>query len=354
MKDRVVLPPRPVAAAVLLCSTAAAAAAAHHLRGWHPALAAVVAAVTVGPLVAATWPRFATDTLGLHGTVLPGVPGGGDGWLLGRSRQLAAAMGAKRTCFLLSEWRAAAGTPNYQVWLAGVRRVVLSHPADVAHVLGRVCPPRDASWMRAFGLPISSKVLILTTGGEHAAARRLLAAPLADDAVLRAVAAGVAADVNAEGAGGGGGAALGRALAAAADAGAPADVAAATQAMTLRVVHRVMVSAPATDGVDFGPAIAGLVPLLVPLTLVPLPAVFARRRLGRVRAIGDLYRRCLAHHEAARRAAYAAGAWPRVPPRDVLDVLLADADRGGLYADRDRLAADWMVLMMTGVDSTVR
>lgn len=147
--------------------------------------------------------------------------------------------------------------------------------------------------------------------------------------------------------------AVGGALAAAADRGTAADVGAVSQALTLRVVHRVMVSAPETAGYDFGPAVDTLIPLLMPLMLVPLPAVFARRRLGRVRAIGNLYRQCLAHHESARRAAYAAGDWPRSPPRDILDVLLADADGGGLYADRDRLAADWMVLMMTGVDSTV-
>lgn len=349
MKDRVVLPPRPVAGFVIVTSTAAVAVATHHLCGWPLDGAAVVATILVAPLMTLWWPRFATETLGLHGTSLPSVPGGGDALLLGRTRELAAAVAAKRTCFLLSDWRCRAGTPNYQVWLGGARRVVLSHPADVAHVLGRVRPPRDASWMKGFGLPVSPKVLILTAGEEHSAARRLLAAPLKDERVLRMIAGGVAADLADEGGG-----PVGGALAAAADGGTPTDMAAVSQALTLRVVHRVMVSAPATDGVDFGPVVNGLIPLLMPLMLVPFPAVFARRRLARVRTVGDLYRRCLETHEAARRAAYAQGTWASSPPRDILDVLLADADRGGLYADRDRLAADWMVLMMTGVDSTVR
>ncbi|KAK1869747.1 hypothetical protein I4F81_012213 [Pyropia yezoensis] len=356
MGDRVVLPPQPLAHIVTAVSTAATYGAVRQLLGCPPWVAAAAAAVAA-PLVALCWPRFATDTLRLHGTVLPGVPGDGDGWLLGRAPELARAMAAKRTCFLVTAWRAAAGTPNYQVWLAGKRRVYLSHPTDIAHVLGRVCPPRDRRWMRAFGLPISPKVLILTAGAEHAAARRLLAAPLADGRVLAAAAAGVVADVWAEG-GGGGGAAdapVGGPLAAAADGGGAADVAAAAEAITLRAMHRTMVSVPATAGADFGPALRALFPLLLPLMLVPAPGVFAPRRLARIRAVGDRFRRYMVHHEAARRAAYDAGRWPRSQPRDILDVLLADADGGGVYAgDRDRLAADFMALLVAGVDTTAQ
>ncbi|KAK1869745.1 hypothetical protein I4F81_012211 [Pyropia yezoensis] len=346
MGDRVVLPPQPLAHIVTAVSTAATFLVVRHLLGCPPWVAAVAAAVAA-PLVALCWPRFATDTLRLHGTVLPCVPGDGDGWFLGRAPQLVRAMAAKRTCFLMTAWRAAAGRPNYQVWLAGKRRVYLSHPADVAHVLGRVCPPRDMRWVRGFGLPVSPKVLILTSGEEHRAVRRLLAAPLADGRVLGWAAAGVLADVAADGG------PVGGALAAAAAAGEPADMAAAAGAVTLRAIHRVMVSVPGTGGVAFGPALAALFPLLVPLMLVPAPGVFAPRRLARIRAVGDLFRQSMAAHEAARRAAYAAGTWPRSPPRDILDVLLADADAGGVYGgSRDRLAADFMALMVAGGPTT--
>lgn len=347
MGDRVLLPPQPLAHIVTAVSTAATYAAVRYWLGW-PAAAAAAVAAAAAPIVALRWPRFATDTLRLHGTVLPGVPGDGDGWLLGRAPQLAAAMAAKQTCFLMTAWRAASGGANYQVWLGGKRRVFLSHPTDIAHVLGRVAPPRDARWMRAFGLPISPKVIILTAGAEHTAARRLLAAPLADARVLGGAAAGVIADVRGEGAD-----PVGGPLAAAADAGTPADVAAAAEEITLRAMHRTMVSTPATRGADFGPALRELFPLLLPLMLLPAPGVFAPARLARIRALGDRFRRYMTHHEAARRAAYAAGGWPRSPPRDILDVLLADADGGGVYAgDRDRLAADFMALLVAGVDTT--
>ncbi|GAB0493459.1 hypothetical protein MMPV_004741 [Pyropia vietnamensis] len=347
MGDRVVLPPQPLAHIVTAISTAATYVTARHLLGW-PAGVAAALAVVAAPIVALKWPRFATDTLRLHGTVLPGVPGDGDGWLLGRAPELARAMAAKRTCFLMTAWRSAAGSANYQVWLGGKRRVFLSNPSDIAHVLGRVAPPRDMRWMRAFGLPISPKVIILSAGAEHVAARRLLAGPLADGRVLGGAAAGVVADVCGEGDD-----PIGGALAAAADNGTPADVAEAAEEITLRAMHRTMVSSPATPGVNFGPALRELFPLLLPLMLVPAPGVFAPRRLARIRALGDRFRQYMVLHEAARRAAYAAGTWPRSPPRDILDVLLSDSDGGGVYAgDRDRLAADFMALLVAGVDTT--
>ncbi|GAB0493461.1 hypothetical protein MMPV_004743 [Pyropia vietnamensis] len=346
MGERVVLPPQPLAHIVTAVSTAATYVAVRHFLGWRASLAAAIAAIAA-PLVALRWPRFATDTLRLHGTVLPGVPGAGDGWFLGRAPQLIKAMAAKRTCFLMTGWRSASGVPNYQVWLGGKRRVFLSHPADVAHILGRVCPPRDMRWVRGFGLPVSPKVLILTSGEEHKAVRRLLAAPLADGRVLSWAAEGVLADVASDVG------PVGGALATAAHDGIPADMAAVSEAVTLRAIHRVMVSVPGTAGIDFGPALASLFPLLVPLMFVPAPGVLAPARLARIRAVGDLFRKSMTSHEAARRAAYAAGTWPRSPPRDILDVLLADADAGGVYGgSRDRLAADFMALMVAGGPTT--
>lgn len=346
---RAVLPVQPLADLVTAAAAVIAFAVVHlGLEG--SAAAAVAVAVAAAAVVSITWPRFATDTLRLHGSVFPIVPGPGDAWLFGRWHELAAAVAGRRACFLYASWRARAAAPNFQVWTAGTRRVVLTHPEDVGYVLARACPPRDVDRMRVFGLPISPRVLILSQGATHAATRRLLAGPLADARVLDGGIRGLLTDVADEGG------AVGGVLAAAADAGIPADMAVVAELLTLRVIHRVMVSAPPPPDNGLLHALQTLLPLLLPAAVVPFPHLFLRGRVARIRAVGRRFVDSLAWHEAARRAAYADGSARQSPPGDLLDVFLADVDApGGTYGgDRVRLAADYMALMVAGFDTTVR
>eukprot|EP00170_Pyropia_yezoensis_P009425 contig_41577_g9460 len=56
------------------------------------------------------------------------------------------------------------------------------------------------------------------------------------------------------------------------------------QGMTLRVIHRVLVSAPASAGVDLGSALHELLTRAARLLLIPLPKVLVLGRVAAARA----------------------------------------------------------------------
>lgn len=358
---RTPLPPRPVAAAAVATAAVAAAVATRALVG-RGCLAAAVASTLAAALTAVAWPRFATDTLGLHGTSFAGPTSGGDWPLLGRVAELATALKDRRMCFLFADWRAAAGAPNYQVWTAGTRRVFITNPIDVRYVLARADPPRDLSLLGVFGLVVSPQVLLLTRGDIHTRTRRLLQAPLNGDSVL-AIAVRVAlAEVG--GRGGRFARALATAAAASSDAakGSTNSYASSTlsvshlfEHMALSVIHQLLVSQPLPSD-EILDKLNSTLPLAAPVQIVPAPKVFAPRAAARLRALGDYFIALYESHEAARRAAYADGSWDPVPPKDILDVLLADVDepKGAYRGDRRRLSADFMLLLSAGYDTTVR
>lgn len=361
---RAPLPVQPVTAVAVAAAAAAAAAVTPSLvgGGWGAALAAAAAAAALTSLA---WPRFATDTLRLHGTVFPSPATPGDWPLVGRVAGLAAAVAARRVCYLFADWRAAAGAPNWQVWMAGSRTVFITHPADVRHVLARVNPPRDTAALASLGLLLSPRMALLTAGDIHTRWRRLVVPPLNADRVLAVAVAAVVADV----AGGGGrlAAALGTA-ADVADRGAAAGTAGAADAaaggsfcpgqllewLTLSVIHEVLVSQPLPSD-EILDKLNSLLPLFIPVEMVPSPKkLFAPRAVGRLQAAGAYFKALYVRHEAARLAAYEDGSWKAVPPKDILDVLLADVDqpKGAYRGDRLRLAADYMLLFMAGYDTT--
>lgn len=361
---RAPLPPRPVTAVAVAVAAAAAAVVTPALvgGGWRTAVGAAAAAAALTWLA---WPRFATDTLRLHGTSFPAPAGPGDWPLLGRFAELAAAVSRRRMCYLFVDWRAAAGVPNWQVWTAGVRTVFITHPADVRHVLARVNPPRDRKVLAALGMLVSPNMLLMTTGDVHVRTRRLLMLPLNAEAVL-ALAVRVAV---AEAAGPGG--RLAKALAATAAAAAGDAVGGATDAaaagaslnlsrllerMTLSVIHEVMVSRPLPSD-EVLDRLNSILPLTLPVQMVPSPKkLWAPRAVGRVQALGNYFVAMYERDAAARRAAYADGSWKPVPPKDLLDVLLADVDqpKGAYRGDHVRLAADYTILLAAGYDTTVR
>lgn len=102
-------------------------------------------------------------------------------------------------------------------------------------------------------------------------------------------------------------------LGAAADRGNSVNMWPFCQGMTLRVIHRVLVSAPASAGVDLGSALHELLTRAARLLLIPLPKVLVLGRVAAARAVRAVFQTAFAAHEARRRAAYdaAAGASPR-------------------------------------------
>lgn len=126
--------------------------------------------------------------------------------------------------------------------------------------------------------------------------------------------------------------------------------------LTLSVIHEVLVSQPLPSD-EILDKLNSLLPLFIPVEMVPSPKkLFAPRAVGRLQAAGAYFKALYVRHEAARLAAYEDGSWKAVPPKDILDVLLADVDqpKGAYRGDRLRLAADYMLLFMAGYDTTVR
>eukprot|EP00168_Porphyra_purpurea_P014743 TRINITY_DN4302_c0_g1_i2.p1 TRINITY_DN4302_c0_g1~~TRINITY_DN4302_c0_g1_i2.p1 ORF type:complete len:433 (-),score=112.80 TRINITY_DN4302_c0_g1_i2:213-1511(-) len=230
--------------------------------------------------------------------------------------------------------------------------------------MARVNPPRDMKLLAPMGLVISPEMLLLTAGDSHNRTRRLLQGPLNTGAVLAMAVRVVLADV------GGTAGRFGAALAAAAERGTPAanDHVGSTdghvggsslrfddlcEQLTLSVIHQMLVSAPVPDQV-FVDKIHSVLPLTMAAMGVPVPQILARRAVARLRVVGDFFVASYASHEAARRVAYADGSWDPTPPKDVLDVLLADIDqpKGAYRGDRVRLAADFMLFLTAGYDTT--
>lgn len=108
---RAPLPVQPVTAVAVAAAAAAAAVVTPSFvgGGWGASLTAAAVAAALTSLV---WPRFATETLRLHGTVFPSPATLGDWPLVGRVADVAAAVAARRVCYLFADWRAAAGSPN--------------------------------------------------------------------------------------------------------------------------------------------------------------------------------------------------------------------------------------------------
>lgn len=351
---RVRLPPLPTAVVVVAALSAAAAAATAAAvspcgpAGWAAVVAAAAAAAAAGTV---GWPPLATDVLGLHGASLPTVRGRGHSAVAGNLRAYVAAGTARRLVDLLCSWQAAVGDGvNYQVYFFGRRVVHLVHPADVRHVQVRVNPPRDAVTMRHFGTPISRDVLVLLDDRRHAAARRLvgpfLLGPPTTAAVLRVVNDQL-----------GGTGCWARRLDALATTGEACDVDSLLVDVTLGVIHEVLFSEPWASAAVRRRARAALSDFfrLQYLSCVPAPAVCSPAAVAALRAAGAFFVDYVGAMEARRRAAYADGSRARSPPADLFDILLADLDaEGGVYDSRRRVAADVMIFLAGGFDSTVR
>lgn len=351
---RVLLPPLPTAVAAVAVSSAAAAAAAAAVLaptdplGWAAVLAVALAAAAAGTV---GWPPLATDVLGLHGSSLPTVRTGGHSALAGLFLAYVRAGNAKRLVELLCDWQATVGHGvNYQVYFFGRRVVHLVDPVDVRHVQVRVNPPRDGPTMRHFGTPITPDVLVLLDDRRHAAARRLvgpfLLGPGTTDAVLRVVNDQLGPTGS-----------WTRRLDALASAGEVCDVDSLLVDFTLGVIHEVLFSEPWVDADAHGRARTALTDFfrLQYLSFVPAPGLFSPRSVAALRAAGDFFVNYVGAMEARRRAAYADGSRARAPAADLFDILLADLDSsGGVYESPRRVAADVMIFLAGGFDSTVR
>jgi len=356
------LPPRPVCAAVVaaIATTAAIIAAALTDGSVIATLSVAGVAATIALMV---WPRFATNTLCLHGTPLPEVKGPGSLPLVGRLVQVLAAIRGQRFAFLMVEWAAAAGAPNFQVWLgAAARSVVLTHPADVRYVLGRANPPRDVYVFGAVGLSVGVDSYFLSTGAVHAQTRALLMGPLNAERTMKTAVAVVEAELGATPRGGAAAGAMAcgtpGGLPAAAAAGTHVDVKVLASGLTLETIHAVVVSAPAPVQ-PYATIVGDSWAALRGVRLMPAPCLLVPHRVASIKARMDYMIASVNHHEAERRNAVAAGRWVAEPPTDVLDVLMSERDSGGIEGIYEgghptRMARDLITLIMAGYGTTVR
>ncbi|GAB0490697.1 hypothetical protein MMPV_001934 [Pyropia vietnamensis] len=365
--QRVLLPPRPTAALVIsvaavaaatvtawALTTRAATAGAPPPRGATLAAATAVVAAVTATIAAAVWPRFATDTLRLHGSRLPDIPLPGDWPLLGRFPSVAAAAASGGLLDLTTSWQAAVGDGvNYQVWVGWLgwrREVVLAHPTDVVHMAARVNPPRDKESMRHFGTPISDGVLLLLGNEDdrHERMRRVVAPMLGAPATAEVVATAVA-DAFADG-----GEWAAR-LDDAAATGEAVDIDEVLQDVGLDVIHRLLFSGPWSSAEERATARAQLATFfhLQWLSAVPAADVLAARGVAALRRVGDYFCDLVRDAEATRRAAVSAGTW-NPPRKDLFEVLLADLDdpAGAYEGDWRRMAADVMGYIAAGYDTT--
>jgi len=371
------LRPLPTAIVAVTAITAATVTAVASVTGTStPAAWAVLAAVAATVAAAATlvWPRVATDVLGLHGTVFPAPADGGDLPLLGRLLQVLAATADHALAQRFMAWQRHVGFGiNFQFYVFGSRTVVLVDPADVRAVVVRADPPRDQQMLRHFGTPISADLLFLIPDPHHAAARRLMhpflsGAPTADG-VLRVVnaelgrcadaGAGAVAPVAAAAAAGeaAAGPSWADRLDALAAAGTAVDLDELMTEFTLGVMHQLLFSSSpsAEETTATATRLHRLITHITALSGLPLPNVVSPTKMAAARATGDEFVAYAAKMEARRRAEYAAGTAAPTPPRDMLDIFLADLDQpGGAYeGDRRRVAADLLFYLMAGYDTTV-
>jgi len=375
---RIVCRPAPLARAVAAAAATAAglaaswAVAGHGNVGVLSVVAGLLAAAAAAAATAVWWPRFATDVLRLHGSVLPSVPPDRHASpLWGRLAQFVHAGRDGRLTELYAGWQAAVGAGvNYQTYFLGTRQVMLAHVDDVRHVLLRVNPPRDAAALRHFGTPISPGVILLLPNGPHAVMRRLLGPYLLGPPTISSVlgvlnrelgppptatAAGTPAaptPVGERPADGGDATGVWTArFDALAASGTPVDVDDMFQDLTLDVIHHLIFSTGWAAPGDRAAARSTLTDYfrLQYLALVPAAEVVMPRSIAELRAAGAWWMAYVAAAEARRRAAGIAS-----PPADLFDLYLTDvADPAGAFGgDWRRLAADVMGLMAAGFDTS--
>jgi len=330
-----------------------------------PAAAAAAAAMAATLL----WPRFATETLGLHGTVLPSPSCSSDWPALGRVRPLATASIGKRLHHLVAAWQASVGWgKNFQVWLGGARWVYIADLADGRYLTQRLNPPRAPKIMRWFGELITPRMVFLVGNEEHVKVRKIAHMALLTSATADTVTAAVGDLLLSGTPGSPSGSARsyqGKVLDAAIAAGDPLDLDAWAVDVTLGVMFRVLFSeTPPREVVDgTRHAMSEWIDAMSMVTGMPTPAVMSFGARRRIRAAGDWLVDLFEAAVGRRRAAWANGSRPVPPPAgapeppgglDMLDVMLRDRDGGGIYAgDERRLYADLAMYLLGGHDTTV-
>lgn len=367
------LPPIPTAAVAVAFATASVATLVAALTdgGGAASWAAVAtAAVVTAILTTIVWPHVATDVLGLHGASFPTPADGLDWPLLGRVPQLVVASRNKVLSHQYVDWQRLVGWGvNYQFYNFGRRHVVLANPEDVRAVTMRVDAPRDKGLLRHFGTALSPDILFLVSEPRHAKARRLVHSFLSGapttETVLRLVNEslwGVHSQTEgANGAQGDAAAPPGRwaaHLEALADSGEPVDIDSLMTDVTVDVIHNLIYSVSPSMA-DLAAKKVWMIRLIDDLTKLaglPVPELLGASCMASMKAAGDRYFEEFEGLEARRRATYVDGSVGG-QPRDLLDIMIADLDKGkaGVYeGDRRRVAADLMFYLLAGYDTTVR
>eukprot|EP00170_Pyropia_yezoensis_P005011 contig_20395_g5025 len=327
-----------------------------------------VAAAATAILTALVWPRVATDVLGLHGTSFPS-PVDGRAWpLLGQLPQLLAESQANALAHQFVNWQQRIGWGvNYQIYVFGRRHVVLVDPDDVRAVTMRVDPPRDPGMLRHFGTPLSVDTLFLVPGARHDTARRLvhpfLSGAPTTECVLRVVNESLwgvhPQAVGAGGAQGGGATPFPRWAAhldALADSGEPFDIDDISTSITIDVIETLLYST-SSDMADLATKKEWMLRLINDMTVLaglPVPELLGSARMASLKKTGNNFLADFERLAARRQAAYADGSAAAQPPRDMLDIMLADLGQAtGVYeGDRRRVAADLLFYLLAGYDTT--
>ncbi|GAB0489764.1 hypothetical protein MMPV_000989 [Pyropia vietnamensis] len=368
----VLLPPLPTAAVTVATTTAGAAALVATLipGGGVASWAAVAtAAAAAAVLTTLAWPRLATDVFGLHGTSFPS-PTSGRSWpLLGRLPQLLAASRKKALAHLYVDWQRDVGWGvNYQIYTFGRRSVVLVHPDDVRAVTMRMDAPRDRQRLRHFGTPLSADMIFIVPDPRHSNARRLvhpfLSGTPTTETVLRVVNETLwGVHPHAVGAGGAQSTTTSLPRWAAhleehADSGKPMDVDDLATSITVEVIFNLLFST-SPDLAELNVQKERMIRLINDTTALvglPAPELLGPARMASLRAAGNRFLDQFQRIAARRRAAYADGSASAHPPRDLLDIMLADMDKpggtGAYEGDQRRMGADMLFYVLAGYDTT--
>lgn len=369
----VLLPPLPTAAVAVAATTACSALLVSALIPGNGAASWVVVATTAAAtaiLTTLTWPHLATDVFGLHGASFPS-PADGRSWpLLGRLPQLLAASRKKAMAHQYVNWQRDVGWGvNYQIYTLGRRTVVLVHPDDVRAVTMRVNAPRDRVKLRPFGTPLSAEMIFLAHDPSHSNARRLvhpfLSGTPTTETVLRVVNKTLwGAHPRAVGADGAQAAAAPPPRWAAyleefADSGKPMDVDDLATSITVEVIYNLLFSS-SLDLAELAAQKEQMIRIIHDTTMLvglPAPELLGRARMASLRAAGDRFFDQLQRIAARRREAYTDGSASAQPPRDLLDIMLADLDKsietGAYNGDLRRMGADMLFYVLAGYDTTV-
>ncbi|GAB0489971.1 hypothetical protein MMPV_001198 [Pyropia vietnamensis] len=363
--------PVPTAAVAVAFASASAAALAAALTdgGGAASWAAVaIAAIATAILTTVVWPHIATDMLGLHGASLPTPVDGRDWPLLGRVPQVVVASHDKVLSHQYVAWQRLVGWGvNYQIYFFGRRHVVLANAEDVRAVTVRADAPRDRGMLRHFGTALSPDILFLVSEPRHGTARRLVHSFLSGtpttETVLRMVNESLwgvhpqtAGANNARGAAAAPSSRWATHFEALADSGEPVDIDGLMTDVTVDVIHNLLysVSPSMADLASKKEWMFRLIDDLTKLVGLPLPELLGASCMASMHATGDRFLEEFEALEARRRASYANGS-AASPPRDLLDIMIADLDKGksGVYeGDRRRVAADLMFYLLAGYDTT--